>query len=144
MKKISITDIERIGEILDYVHDRYFDLDTIQFNQDKQTFLIPLSVELGEKRIRQEIKFFIFQMWGSPVVKTELVFKNVTAFTMKDEAEIGEADINIIYQKDNQLIIECGIPVTIKLDVTACEIDCIISDTVIDEERSFEFRDFSN
>lgn len=137
MKTISISEIEQIGEILDYVHDRYFDLDKVNFDKEKKILSIPLTIVLEDK-IKEEKKYFIVSTWRNPIVEAELIFKNVTGFTIEDKAEIGEADINTIYQEGEQLIIKCGIPVIIKLSVTSCEIECVASDKVIDEVKRFD------
>ena len=138
MKEISITEIGRVGEILDYVHDRYFDLDKIEFDEKKRTLMIPLSVILADKT-KKKRKFLILSTWRNSVVKAKLIFKNVIDYTIEDKAQIGEADINTIYWEGKQLIIKCGIPVVVRLNVTACSIEFIASDDVIDEVKRFEF-----
>ncbi len=135
IKANNQTDID--DKLLDYVHDSWFDFDEIQFDKDKKILTIPLSVIIDDKPIKERKKFFFIRTWQCPVFKSDLIFKNVTNFILnKENEEDVESFINTIYKKDEQLIIDCSgfVDATIELDITACEIELMISDIIINEK----------
>ena len=137
MKRIRVTAIEQVGEILDYVHDRSFDLDKIDFDKDQQTLVLHLSTWLHDKS-KAEIWFFgLYARWRCPTVAVELISRNVVEYKLEDDAGIGTGMINTISQEGNQLVVECsyGPSVMLSLNVTACDIECVVSDEIIGEEQ---------
>ena len=131
-----MTEIEQVGEILDYVHDRSFDLDRIDFDKDKQTLVLHLSIWLHDKSKVETWFFYLYIRQRYPTVAVELIFRNVVEYNMEDYHGIGVGEINTIYQEDNQLVVKCGgPPVILSLNVTACDIECVVFDEIIGEEQ---------
>ncbi len=137
MKKIVITNIQEVGKILDYVHDRRFQLSHIKMDKEKATLSIPLTV-VSNGPIDQK-NFLFLKTWKNSVVESELIIKNVIDYIINDEAQIGEADINIITKENDNILIKCGLPVEIKVEVAAIEIELLMSDKVVDKIFRFSF-----
>jgi hypothetical protein len=77
MKIIKATTEKEIPLILDYVHDREYDIDQIVLSEESGELIIPISLgKIEEKGI--------------------LKIKNVSNFTISDQAEIEIGDINTI------------------------------------------------
>jgi hypothetical protein len=137
MKNIRIKDIEEIGIILDYVHDQYFEMDEIKHDKFSGTISIPIPTYSRESKAVKRILFI--NIWEYPNFQSVLVFHHVSDLEISDRAEIGTADINIIVQENDWLIIKCGIPVDIKMRVESICIELIISDEIVSSRKGFDF-----
>ena len=137
MKRIVATNVRDIGKILDFVHDRIFTLSKIQFDKGAQTLSIPLTVISDEPR---DLKRFLFvKTWKNPVVESTLLIKNARDYSVKDEAQINQGDVNTITKEDDYVVIKCGLPVEIRVMVTALEIELAMSDTIASQKTRFAF-----
>ena len=126
-----------IGKVLDFVHDRVFTLSKVQFDKGAQTLSIPLTVISDEPR---DLKRFLFvKTWKNPIIESTLLIKNVRDYSVKDEAEINQGDINTITKEDDCLVIKCGLPVEIRIEVTTMEIELMVSDTITSQKTRFAF-----
>lgn len=138
MRTIRVTDIDDIGAILDLVHDRYFELDKLSFDETEKRLAIPLAV-ITEYREKKRRSIFGYH-WVNPIVEAELVIRNAMAYSIEDEAQIGEADINTISQEGDYVVVDCGVPVTIRVRVSSIYIECNLTDRVVGEVKRFSFR----
>ena len=137
MKRIVATNVRDIGKVLDFVHDRVFTLSKVQFDKGAQTLSIPLTVISDEPR---DLKRFLFvKTWKNPIIESTLLIKNVRDYSVKDEAEINQGDINTITKEDDCLVIKCGLPVEIRIEVTTMEIELMVSDTITSQKTRFAF-----
>ena len=137
MKRIVATNVRDIGKILDFVHDRIFTLSKIQFDKGAQTLSIPLTVISDEPR---DLKRFLFvKTWKNPVVESTLLIKNARDYSVKDEAQINQGDVNTITKEDDYVVIKCGLPVEIRVKVTALELELAMSDTIASQKTRFAF-----
>ncbi len=137
MKNIRIKDMDEIGIILEYVHDQYFDIDEIRHDKLSGTISIPIPTYSRKSKVVKRILFI--NIWDYPNFQSVLVFHNVSDLEISDRAEIGEADINIIYQEKDWLTIKCGISVDIKMRVESINIELIISDEIVSTRKGFDF-----
>ncbi len=137
MENIRIKDMQDIGIILDYVHDQYFDMDEIKHDKFSGTISIPIPTCSRESKVVKRILFI--NIWEYPNYQSVLVFHNVSDLEISDRAEIGTADINIIVQENDWLIIKCGIPVDIRMRVESISIELIISDEIVSSRKGFDF-----
>ena len=137
MENIRIKDMEEIERILEYVHDQYFDMDEIKHDKLSGTISIPIPTISREWKVVKRILFI--NTWESPNFQSVLVFHNVADLEISDRAEIGGADINIIFQENDWLIIMCCIPVEITMKVESIDIELIISDEIVSSRKWFDF-----
>lgn len=137
MKRIVATSTREIGKILDYVHDRAFDLSKMQFDKRSGTLSIPLTVVSDET---QDLKQFLFvKLWKNPVVQATLLIKNATNFSLKDDAQIDQGIINTIIHDGGWVLIKCSVPVEIKVEIARLELELALSDTVTSRKSRFAF-----
>ncbi len=134
---IIVTSSLELDRVLDYVHDRYFDLDAIKYDRSTNDFCIPLTV-ISERTLNQEV-FAFWRKWKNPIYDAKLIVSNVLEVNIKDDAQIGEADINRIHVVNEKLVIECGIPVKISLVISELKMILRISDTVVGHRKRFAF-----
>jgi len=140
VKNIKITRASDIGQILDYVHDRIFQLSDINFDKERATLSIPLTVVTDVLTDRKD--YFFVKTWKNPVVQSGLIISNVKDYMLKDEAEIGEANINTIVEEDGCVVIKCSVPVEIRAAVSELDIELQMTDEVIEKisRISLEFK----
>ena len=104
MKILRASSPENFGAILDYIHDRSYELNRLRFDQDRQELRIP--IQLGRKGLE-----------GS------LVIRNATAYSVRDDAQIDEGDINTIEYAHAFVIIKGAMPVDLTIAVSALNIE---------------------
>ncbi|AGA90528.1 hypothetical protein Thimo_1754 [Thioflavicoccus mobilis 8321] len=138
MRKIRVTDIHEVGNILDYVHDRIFQLSEISFDRKNQTLNIPLTAVSDEMIDRTT--HLLFSTWSNPIVKCVLTINNVSEVGIMDDAQIGEAPINEITIEDGVVVIECSVPVTLRAKVANLDLQLTLEDYVVGRVRRFSFR----
>ena len=56
---------------------------------------------------------------------------------MKDDAQINQGDINTLTNEGEYVVIRCGLPVEIRIEVTALEIELVMSDVITSEKARF-------
>ena len=138
MKSIKISAVREIGRILDYVHDRSFELSDVKYDSSTGILSIPLTVII-ELVIDHKV-FFLFHTWNNPIVKADLVVRNVTAYEIIDNAEIGVGIINTITLKDHVIRINSSVPVRIEAEISEFCIELKLSNTTVGKVSRFSFR----
>lgn len=95
--------------LLDALHDRWFDIDAVRFDERLGT----VSLLVGDRK-------------QGPFDR-EVVFKGVTAFNVEDNANIGYYDIDEIRLEasPNRFVLTSGFPLRLVIQVgSAWEITC--------------------
>jgi hypothetical protein len=135
MKRLKATDINQIGGILDFVHDRTIQLDKLMFEQSNGVFTIPLTV-ISDQKVKEWRAFFV-RTWRCPLIEAILRIKHASAVDVKDEAQIGEGAINTISTEDDCVVVKCSVPVEIRVHISALELELELTDTVVGETKRF-------
>ena len=103
---IIIDSQETLRRTIHYCHDAIFDIDKINFNQDKRTFAIQLVRTLREEAILIK-KVLFLKRWKAPRVKSILVFNNVVKVKFFSK-EPDDFIVDIKYDDTkNQIEVEC-------------------------------------
>jgi hypothetical protein len=113
MKSLSASRPEDFAAMLDYVHDRSYDLHRLELDQERNELRIPIQFDQkkGEKRL-----------------EGLLIVKNADAFSVHDDAEIEEGDINTIEYASPFVIIKGAIPVDLRIEVSTLNIELLLPD----------------
>lgn len=98
-----------LGSILDLVHDRKYDIDRISLDETRREFRIPIYL-------------------GSRQCEATLLIRGASRFEVKDEALIGEGDINTIRCDGHRLDIQGALPVNISVDVDRFDVELEVPD----------------
>lgn len=128
MDLIRVSNESELNKILDFVHDRIFDLSDIIFDEVEGVVTIPLTIILDEK-VEQK-KTFIVKRWKYPVVASNLIVKNVISIDVDDKDQIGQGCINNFTCTDSEIIINNSVPVIIRMNVSSFEMILEITDHV--------------
>jgi hypothetical protein len=137
LKTIRAKAADQIGTIVDFVHDRPFQLSKVRFDEPSKTLSIPLTVISDE--VIEAKKILIFKIWKRPVVEATLMIKNVTSYSVTDEAKIDEGLINTIDLGGREIMIKCSVPVEIRVSVGQPDVTLLLSDTVVSTKTGFAF-----
>jgi hypothetical protein len=106
MKILRALQPAKLLAILDCVHDQSYELDRLQFDQSRHELRIPIQQSRSKNA-------------GT------LVVRNVSAFSVRDEALIGEGDINTITYETSTVVIKGAIPVDVTIEVSSLDIEFI-------------------
>jgi len=123
MKNIKITDLNQFNSLLDLIHDEYFDVDDIIYNKDENLLTIPYRRIYHNGKRKNILDLLIYRREEVDIIRSKLVIKNVTKFTIYDTAEIGTYTFNKTIYKDGNLEIICEPNLSIIMEITEIDID---------------------
>lgn len=87
-KSFLIKDQKQISDIVEIIHDCWFDVSDILFDPEKSVLSVKFKREaMGKSRIIE--RRWIFKKWEIPLVECFLNFYHVTDYSVKDRAHIG-------------------------------------------------------
>ena len=109
MKLLRALNNRDLGPILDFVHDRRYDIDRVSFDRARRELRIPIYL-------------------GSKDCEGTLLIRGASHFELRDEAEIGEGDIASIRCNGQRLEINGGFPVTIRVEVDRFDVELSMPD----------------
>jgi hypothetical protein len=123
MQNIIIRNKEDLGELLDLIHDQFFNVELIEPNDKLKELRIMIEVEDVSQSQYARKGFFIKEI-KKPVYECYLIIKNVINYSIVDTEKIGFYDINKILfdDKRNAIIIETCIPIHFEILVSAFEL----------------------
>jgi len=117
---LVITEPEDLHKVIDAIHDRWFDLDKIQFEAGTSVLQIPFSesYDRGWKKFmfwRKDRHGFRYEF--------SLEIKHVTKYEISDTAKVGIYNFGEIkYDRKGKLIITTGIPLGFTVYVSRLEV----------------------
>ena len=111
---MTITSAIQLGDLLNLVHDRWFNVEQVVFDKEQKTVALHLERKKAE-------------LVGSSKDGIGLLIKNVESLTINDTEKVRDYDVNKIKfdAASGRLIITGGIPITIEVKVTALNIELV-------------------
>ena len=135
MKHFEARNASALSEILNRVHDRFFDLEEIVFDETQKILWIPITVIGEESSVSRNM--FLVKVHTHPICAANLIIHTVSRFEIVDQAETGQGNINTIGMDGDSVIIECGLPVTITAKVNEFHLTLNVSDQVLGYKRYY-------
>ncbi len=134
-KTTSIKRPDEIVKVVDAIHDCWFDIDRIHYDQNTSELIINFEKEISEKRILSGRKFFLKKS-QVPIVECFLKIHHVRDYELKDEEEVGWYDFNTIeYDNENKVLrILTGIPLGFQININEFAITVEITGNIIRQE----------
>lgn len=119
--------------ITDVIHDCWFDLETITFDESNSLLEIPFQrerPELGELSQKRRL----VPRLRIPVTKALLRIYAVEKYDVKDTARVGKYDFNrLLYSADNHTIqILTGVPLEFVIRISRLRVEVVQTDTVVE------------
>lgn len=111
---MTVTSANQLGDLLNLVHDRWFDVERIALDKEQKT--VAIHLEARKANLAQGSKDGI-----------RLLIKNAQALIINDTEGVGNYDLNeIMYDAaSRRVIITGGVPVTIEVKVSALNIEAV-------------------
>ncbi len=111
---MTITSMNQIRDLLGLVHDRWFNVERIALDKERET--VAIHLEENRKNLDEDSKDGL-----------RLLIRNAQALTINDTERVRDYDLNEIDfdAKGGRVIITCGIPLTIEVKVTALNIETV-------------------
>ncbi len=111
---MTITSENQLGELLNLIHDRWFNVERVALDKERETVVIDLEEKKANlvKGSKDGIR---------------LVINNAKVLTIVDTEKVHEYDLNEIKfdAVNGRLIITGGIPFKIEVKVTALNIETV-------------------
>jgi hypothetical protein len=108
-------------QILNYVHDRPYDIADINFEKEAGQVSIPVQL----RSVRKERRLGgLLKVQGS--TRGALIFRHITDMSIVDKAETGQGDIATISFSDGRLVVEGGLPVTITMNTNTIDVELVL------------------
>lgn len=115
---MTITTANQTGDLLNLVHDYWFNAERIAL--DKERKMVVIHLEEKKSNLAKGSKDGI-----------RLLIKNAEAFTVNDAEKVRDYDLNEIKYDtpSGRVIITGGIPITIEVKVTSLNIEAVSAAT---------------
>lgn len=109
MKRLRALNEAELGPILDFIHDQRYDIDRLSLDRASGELRIPIYL-------------------GSRQCEGTLFIRGASSYELKDEAQIGEGDINTIRKKGPRIEINGAFPVKIFIETDRFDIELTLPD----------------
>lgn len=120
---LIVTKWEDISQILDVIHDEYFDLDAIKFDHSDRVLEIPyrrIFHDCPGKLIRN---WLVFKTYEVDVIHSKLTIRNVEEYSANDRSHIGTYSFNRLSYTDGTLLIESNEDLDLRMVVPSINIE---------------------
>lgn len=134
MRNIDIKDMGGIDELKDILHDRFYDVEKIEYNSDQGQLTIPTSIVLDDFEIQQK---GLFKSKKYPVVKAYLYIYNVSKYQVVDIDEINEGDFGSIIYDGEKITISGSAPVKLIVSIKSLSVSLEITDQITTNVSGF-------
>ncbi len=133
----KITKPNELTHIIDLIHDCWFDIDEIVFDQQASVLSIQFERDLPEK-IQTLWKILFLKKKTIPIAEYFLKIHHVQDYTIDDQNQIGKYDFNKLEYIENEqtIIIDTGVPIGIEIKVSSFEVSVEKSGKIL-KEREF-------
>jgi len=115
---MTITSATQLRDLLNLVHDRWFNVEQIVSDKEQKT----VAVHLERKKAN---------LTSGSKDGIRLLIKNVEALTIHDTEKVRDYDVNEVKfdALNGRVVITGGIPITIEIKVTALHIELLNAPT---------------
>lgn len=68
-----------------------------------------------------------------------MIIRNVKDYKLKDDASIGEGNINTIAVENSMITVKCSVPVVLTIAISELDIELEMSEKVVKTKSEFAF-----
>lgn len=120
---LVITSTDHLDELIDLMHDEFFELNDVKHDKDKQSIEIPYRRRFHKGPFRIIRKFIGIKRIEVELIRSLLIIKNVKDYHYDDRSRIGTYSFNTIKYHDNNLQIICCEDLELNIVVSGIEIE---------------------
>lgn len=123
--KLTIKNPDEISRLLDYLHDEFFEIEDIKYDETKRILKIPYRRIFHNGPSRVIRNWIIGRTIEVDVLRCLLRIKNTEKYEITDEAHIGVYSFNSLkYNKESkQLIFTCCEPCELRVNISEINIE---------------------
>jgi hypothetical protein len=123
LKSIKITSEKQIEEIVDLIHDEYFELKDSFYNKEERTVIIPYRRIFHEGQRKTIRNYLIYRVEEVDAIRSILTIKNVLKYNFIDKEKIGDYSFNEIKVSNNRMDIICDPNLEMNLEISNIDIE---------------------
>jgi hypothetical protein len=129
--RLSFDSPESLVALNDLVHDGWFRLSAIEYDDERHVLSIPVERESAEESRVQRVAPLVDEI-VTPIREAELSIGEVKGFEFEDQADIDRYDINeVAYFSDaKEVLITSSFPVTVRIKVERLRLEIKSGDVV--------------
>lgn len=131
------SDLSRINQV---IHDHWFDLDDVTFNEASSTLELRFTRPPAEAEAQASV-WSLLRRVEVPYVESFLRIHHVRRWALEDTERIGSYDFNELrFDEGKQRIqITTGVPLNLSADVERLEVSVLVTDKVVKTEKRLAF-----
>ncbi len=126
LASLQIISPQQFGQLLDLVHDEFFDLDEIQYHSEQDMVEIPFRRIFHNGPARTIRNWLFYAVMEVDVIRARMRVHNVDEYEVHDRARMGTYSFNTArYNQDTSLLIfQCEPNLELRMKVSKFLIDC--------------------
>ena len=131
LKRLVVESPGQINDLNDLIHDEWFDVDHIKFDQKNKKVILPYRRKFHSGPAKTIRNWLIYTIKEKDVIRSELRIHNVIDFKMSDPEQLGRYTFNIAeYDPADSLLVIHGEP-SIKINVAVSSLLIVSEDIEI-------------
>lgn len=120
---LRVTEPDALGDLLDLIHDEFFDLDSVAYSPADRHVTIPYRrVSHGGPK-RTVRNWLLLRTEQVHVVRSVLAVRNVLDCACQDRARIGTYSLNTVDYDGSTLMFRCEPDLDLTMEVTGLDIE---------------------
>ena len=120
---VKIADLSEFPNLLDLIHDEFFNLEDVRFDPQGHLVEVPYRRVFHEDPGRVIRNWLIFRTHEVDVIRSVLTVHHVQDYSFVDKAQIGRYSFNTLSYDHGVLLIECCPVLELRMVVTKLEIE---------------------
>lgn len=138
--EIRVTDASQLDRVNEIVHDHWFSLEDIGFDETTSK----LRIRFSRPQLHPDRKVTGRALLGKvdiPYVECFLRIEHVRSWHLEDTQHIGRYDFNVVsFDEAMQRVrVTTGVPLILHADVEALDVSVVVSDVVVKTEKRLGF-----
>ena len=138
-REIQARTPEQLVEVTGVIHDHFFCVDRIMFDQAAGLVTIPFLLPL-EEQSRRAKNLWLLEKVIVPRVESAMLIYEATGYRLVDTEQVGCYDFNELRydQERGMIVILTGIPLALEVDVTDVHVVVRIGEKTVDEVSQWQ------
>lgn len=138
--KIRVTKSSQLGRINAVIHDYWFDLDDVTFNEAKSTLQIRFVRPWPEAEAESP-RWSLFRRVNVPYVESFLRVHHVRSWILEDTQRIGSYDFNELRfdEAKKRIRVSTGVPLGLYADIERLEVSVVVTDNIVESKKRLRF-----
>ena len=127
LKRLKVETPEHFNDLNDLIHDEWFDVDQIKFDQKNKKVILPYRRKFHAGPAKTIRNMLIYTIKEKDVIRSELRIHNVIDYKISDPEQLGRYTFNVAeYDSSDSKLVIYGVP--------NLKIHFIVSDLLIKSE----------